>query len=87
MAGRVPACWPGNATGPPVGLGALVGVDLLDAIGLLPQVQELAAVVEVAGMVPIVVHGRMHHLDQPTIAAGVAGQVQWLIVAMAQMRQ
>jgi hypothetical protein len=61
----------------------MVGVDLLDAVGLLPQMQDLAAVVEVAGMVPVVVHGRVHQPDQPAVAAGVAGQVQWLIVVLA----
>jgi hypothetical protein len=42
-------------------------------------------VVEVAGIVPVVVHGRVHRRDQPTVAAGVAGQVQWLTVAVAQV--
>jgi hypothetical protein len=64
-----------------------VGVDLLDAVGLVPQVQDLAAVVEVAGMVPVVVHGGVDQPDQPTIAVGVAGQVQWLVVAVAQVGQ
>jgi hypothetical protein len=62
-----------------------VGIDLLDPLGLVPWVQDLAAVVEVAGIVPVVVHGRVHRRDQPTVAAGVAGQVQWLTVALAQV--
>jgi hypothetical protein len=82
-----PRSLPGNATGPPVAcwLGALVGVDLLDPLGLLPEVQELAAVVEVAGMVAVVVHGGVDQPDQSTVAAGVAGQVQGLMVALAQV--
>jgi hypothetical protein len=65
----------------------MVGVDLLDAVGLLPQVQDLAAVVEVAGMVAVVVHGGVDQPDQPAVAAGVAGQVQGLIVALAEVGQ
>jgi hypothetical protein len=69
----------------PVGLGALVGVDLLDPLGLVPEVQDLAAVVEVAGMVAVVVHGGVDQPGQPAVAVGVAGQVQGLIVAVAQV--